>query len=277
MDDPPATNSIQRFLEINQRLSGIGANVPKIFHYCETEGFVVLEDFGSSHYLHAITQTHRSMESRYTIYETAMTALSAIQNQADSGSLPGYNDELITTELGLFRSWYVEHHLNKKLSQQQETVFTEVVELCRHIFAEQPHCFVHRDYHSRNLMLTDSQAPGILDFQDAVLGPVTYDVVSLLRDCYFEWPEEFVEHFCQWHRRQLPFEVASEEYRRWFDITGMQRHLKVLGIFARLWYRDGRAQYLADLPLVLRHIRRIIPRYPELTRLGVMLDELHPS
>jgi len=277
MDDPPATNSMHRFIDINGRLAAIGANVPTIHHHCETEGFMVMEDFGDRHYLQATSTSHTTDASRRTIYQQAIDTLVRLQEHADTTGLPEYGHELLSTELGLFNTWFVEHHLGVHLDAHQSAVLDAVVSLCIHTFDAQPRSFIHRDYHSRNLMLIVDHPPGILDYQDAVIGPITYDAVSLLKDCYVDWPEDFVDHFLGWHRNQLAPEIPMARYRYWFDITGLQRHLKVLGIFSRLWYRDGKRQYLADLPIVLQHIRRVAARYPELEEFGVMLNELHPS
>jgi aminoglycoside/choline kinase family phosphotransferase len=277
MDDPPATNSMDRFIDINHRLAHVGANVPEIFHHCETEGFMVLQDFGDCHYLQATRSSHTTEAAQQSIYQQALDMLITLQQRVDTTALPPYGHELLSTELGLFNTWYVERHLGMRLDARQADIFDAVAGLCIDTFDTQPKSFVHRDYHSRNLMLTDANLPGILDYQDAVIGPVTYDVVSLLKDCYIDWPAAFIDRFMCWHHDHVAADVPIERYRYWFDITGLQRHLKVLGIFTRLWYRDGKQQYLADLPVVLGHIRSVTTRYPELREFDAMLNELQPS
>ncbi|MEN8174950.1 MAG: phosphotransferase, partial [Pseudomonadota bacterium] len=192
--------------------------------------------------------------------------------------LPPYDRGLLMMEMELFRHWLCGRHLGLALSEGEEHMLDETFELLVANALEQPRVFVHRDYHSRNLMITHPPTPGILDFQDAVAGPVTYDLVSLLKDAYIHWPLRQVDEWA-WGFFQLAVQSAvlrdSDEarFQRWFDLMGVQRHVKVAGIFARLYRRDAKVEYLKDIPLVLDYIRDMVPRYAELEGLGRLISE----
>jgi N-acetylmuramate 1-kinase len=200
-------------------------------------------------------------------------------SHAAESFLPVYDVELLHREMEIFREWYLGRHLATKLTAGQRTVLDEAfVRLARAALA-QPRVWVHRDYHSRNLMVTDRNNPGILDFQDAVLGPVTYDLVSLLRDCYIAWPRERVDDWVKGYHELaaqsgIPVGEDDAQFLRWFDLMGVQRHLKATGIFARLKHRDGKPGYLPDIPRTLGYVHEVCARYPELQPLGALLREL---
>ena len=180
---------------------------------------------------------------------------------------------------GFVPTWFLEQHLGHAPTVGETTVLERAFAWLAHVAAEQPKVFVHRDFHSRNLLVCENDSPGVIDFQDAVLGPLTYDLVSLLRDCYIEWDDGRVEAWVESYRLRaldaglIEPGVDAKVFQRWFDLIGVQRHIKVLGIFCRLWYRDGKAQYLGDLPLVWRYIARIARRYPELADLLALLEK----
>jgi N-acetylmuramate 1-kinase len=274
MDAPPEHENCSAFVHVARLFRRSGANVPEILAQDLERGFLLLTDFGSTTYLDALPA-----HSADKLYRDALDALVRIQRASRPGDLPEYDRALLAREVELFPHWYIARHLGLTLCARQvkalEQVFAVVLE---HNLAE-PRVYVHRDYHSRNLMLTEPN-PGILDFQDAVYGPLTYDLVSLLKDAYIEWPEERVLDWAvqYWQGARaagLPVRADFADFYRDFEWMGVQRHLKVLGIFARLWHRDGKARYLADLPLVLRYLERTAARYQELAPLARLLDELH--
>jgi hypothetical protein len=209
----------------------------------------------------------------------AIDALICLQLPSMPGVFPEYDRDLLLNELRLFPDWYIAKHLNVQLTEQQENTLNRMFDLILVNNLSQPQVYVHRDYHSRNLMAIEKNNPGILDFQDAVYGPVTYDLVSLLRDAYIFWDEErvidwMVRYWERARRAGLPINPDIDMFYRDFEFMGLQRHLKVLGIFARLYYRDGKDAYLKDLPLVMEYTYKTASRYPELSPLVRLLTFL---
>jgi len=274
MDAPPAQEDCRPFVRVARLFREAGVNVPEIVAEDLARGFLLLTDFGASTYLDALPSADAD-----ALYLDAIDALIRIQGASRAGVLPQYDRALLEREVRLFPQWYVEKHLGHAFTERQRAAFESVIGLLLVHNLSEPRVYVHRDYHSRNLMLTDPN-PGILDFQDAVFGPISYDLVSLLKDAYVEWPEARVLDWTirYWERAKragLPVHGDFAEFYRDFEWMGVQRHLKVLGIFARLYHRDGKARYLADLPLVLRYLERAVARYRELSPLARLLDELH--
>jgi len=276
MDAPPAQEDCRPYVRVAALFAAAGVHVPEIHAQDLTAGFLLLSDLGDTTYLKALDES-----SADRLYGDALDALLRIQCASRPGTLPEYGRELLLRELMLFPDWYCARQLGRELNAAQrqalETSFT--VLLGNNL--GQPKVYVHRDYHSRNLMLAQPN-PGILDFQDAVYGPITYDLVSLLRDAYIAWPEERVLDWCAryWERARragLPVAADFAEFYRDFELMGAQRQLKVLGIFARLCWRDGKDGYLRDQPLVMRYLRRACERYRELAPLARLLDELDPQ
>ena len=274
MDAPPPQENCAAFVHVAELFGRAGVNVPKILAQDLERGFLLLTDFGATTYLQALPD-----KDAEHLYRDALQALVRIQMATTAGALPEYDDALLRREVALFPDWYVARQLGQALEPAQRERLERVFDtLIAHNLAE-PRVYVHRDYHSRNLMRTEPN-PGILDFQDAVLGPLSYDLVSLLKDAYVEWPEErvidwFVRYWEMARRARLPVRTDFAEFYRDFEWMGVQRHLKVLGIFARLFHRDGKARYLDDLPRVLRYLERAASRYRELAPLARLLDELH--
>lgn len=271
MDAPPEHEDCRPFLDVTGRLEAAGVHVPQIFAQDLDQGFLLLEDLGDVQYLDRLDR-----DSAARLYGDALAALLAFQASAPSDGLPPYDEALLRFEMELFREWLCGRHLALALDAQEnamlDTLFTRLVENA----LEQPQCFVHRDYHSRNLMLTDSHPPGIIDFQDAVRGPITYDLVSLLKDAYIRWPLEqvdlWVADYAELARQSgLINEAQKLQFQKWFDLMGLQRHIKVAGIFARLYRRDGKAGYLADIPLVLEYIVEMAERYPDFSGLADLI------
>jgi aminoglycoside/choline kinase family phosphotransferase len=274
MDAPPPQENCAVFVHVAELFGRAGVNVPRILAQDLERGFLLLTDFGSTTYLQALPDADAGR-----LYGDALEALVRIQLASTAGALPEYDAALLRREVTLFPDWYVERHLGRALDDEQRSRLHRMFDTVIANNLAEPRVYVHRDYHSRNLMLTDPN-PGILDFQDAVLGPLSYDLVSLLKDAYVEWPEErvidwAVRYWESARRAGLPVRADFAEFYRDFEWMGVQRHLKVLGIFARLWHRDGKVRYLDDLPLVLRYLERAARRYRELDPLARLLDELH--
>jgi N-acetylmuramate 1-kinase len=273
MDAPPEKEDCRPFVHAAALLAGAGVHVPAIHAQDLAQGFLLLSDLGTTTYLQAL-----DADSADRLYGDAIGALVRIQRASSPGTLPEYDEELLLRELRLFPDWYVARQLGRELSPAQRAVLDDAFALLLENNLAQPRVYVHRDYHSRNLMVCEP-GPGILDFQDAVHGPITYDLVSLLRDAYIEWDEERVLDWAivYWEAaRKAGLPVAGDfaAFYRDFEWMGAQRQLKVIGIFARLCYRDGKEGYLRDQPLVMRYLRRTCERYRELAPLASLLGEL---
>ena len=275
MDAPPEKIALDPYLIIGGMLTAIGVHVPRVLAEEHGRGFLLVTDLGTRQYLDDLT-LNQHVEAHYL---DAMMALSRIQSrgQVHAGHLPPYDRKLLEREIQLMPEWFCERHLKLELSEDERAVLADAFEvLCREALA-QPQVFVHRDYHSRNLMVCPGDNPGILDFQDAVRGPVAYDVVSLFRDCYVGWQAARVREWVLRYRDMAGaagVDVGADEaqFLRWFDLMGAQRHLKVLGIFARLCHRDGKRAYLDDLPLTLDYVLDVTSRYDELAPLARFLE-----
>jgi N-acetylmuramate 1-kinase len=266
MDAPPDKESLGPFLSVGRRLLEIGLNVPVTLAKDAERGFLLLSDLGNRQYLDEL----ESVDAAERLYADALDALCTLHmaDRAASGGLPSYDRELLLREMELMPEWFLKGHLGLEISAAERGMLDRLFEALAQAALSQPSVFVHRDYHSRNLLVCPDDNPGILDFQDAVRGPVTYDLVSLLKDCYVEWPRARVREWALRYRERLlgkGFELGASdnEFIRWFDLMGLQRHIKVLGIFSRLYYRDGKRQYLGDLPRVLRYTRDAAGEYPE--------------
>lgn len=279
MDAPPDKEDTAPFIAISRMLVDAGIHAPEVLATNTDMGFLLLSDLGNQPYLSALNE--KSVDS---LYGDALDALLRIQRDVphDINNLPPYDRVLLMREMELFREWYLRRHRNLALTAQEQGMLDNIYQLLAESAQSQPQVFVHRDYHSRNLMVTQENNPGVLDFQDAVIGPITYDLVSLLRDCYIQWPRNRVE---QWaldylHRAAdagvfaLSDNLTDEDLLRWFDWMGVQRHLKASGIFARLWLRDGKPGYLDDIPRTLGYIREVSSRYEQLSPLHDFLESI---
>lgn len=273
MDAPPQHEDCKPFLHVAEVFGAAGVNVPEVLATDLQQGFLLLTDLGHTTYLSALNEADADR-----LYRDAMEALLRIQMASRPGVLPPYDEALLTREMRLFPEWYVQRHLGCVLDDRQQTALQQVFDILNRNILAQGQVYVHRDYHSRNLMVCDDN-PGILDFQDAVHGAITYDLVSLLKDAYIRWEEEqvidWVVRFWEGARKaRLPVPADFSEFYRDFEWMGAQRHIKVLGIFARLYHRDGKAGYLDDMPLVMDYLRRACARYVELRPLLRLLDQL---
>ncbi len=276
MDAPPDRESCAQFVHVAHLLAGAGVHVPTIHAQDLERGFLLLSDLGETTYLDALDEHNAGK-----LYEEALAALLQIQGASRPGVLPDYDRELLERELRLFPDWYVARQLQRELDTTQIQALEKAFSAILANNLGQPRVFVHRDYHSRNLMVCEP-CPGILDFQDAVYGPITYDLVSLLRDAYIAWDEERVIDWAirYWEKARaggLPLAGDFADFYRDFEWMGAQRQLKVLGIFARLSFRDGKDGYLKDQPLVMSYLRRACERYRELAALARLLEELEPQ
>ena len=343
MDAPPEGGDSASFVDIASGWKSLGINLPKVLSADLEQGFLLLSDLGDLHYL-----DHLNDDNADDLYGQAIAALIKIQGcQSVPGySFPVYDRQFITRELAIFSEWFVGEMLGLELSESEQQCWTGVSDLLINSALEQPQVCMHRDYHSRNLMVTKERSLGIIDFQDAVMGPISYDLVSLLRDCYIEWPQAKIERWVQSYLSKadsagiisfvLPASVSSnsmvaesdqfkeaaleplkgsiseplrasiseplrvsismplrasismplkasnteplvavdeKQFFRWFDLMGMQRHLKAVGIFARLKIRDGKDGYLADIPRTLNYVLKVCDSYPELEPFYRLLTE----
>ncbi len=266
MDAPPPHEDCRPFVKIAGIFREAGVHLPEIISQDIERGFLLLSDLGNRTYLEALDDGNAD-----ELYREAAESLIRIQLQSRPGVLPDYSDELLMREMNLFRQWYLEKNLGLELGTEQIAILEKVLARLLENNLSQPRVYVHRDYHSRNLMVTEPN-PGILDFQDAVYGPITYDIVSLFRDAYISWEEERVLDWVirYWEKARksgLPVNPDFSEFYRDFEWMGAQRQLKVVGIFSRLHHRDGKSTYLEDIPLVLSYLKKTCARYAELSPL----------
>lgn len=270
MDAPPATEDVRPFLDVAGRLQAAGVHVPQILAADSDHGLVLLEDLGTTAYLDALNE-----QDADALYGNAMEALITIQRRADTTGLPAYDPALLLSELALFPDWYLKHHWQVEPTDKELDAWDMLCMTLIRWAMDQPRVFVHRDYMPRNLIVSEPE-PGIIDFQDAVVGPLSYDPVCLFRDAFISWPSERVDGWLESYRQRsaaagLPVPASAELWRRTCDLMGVQRHLKVMGIFARLRYRDRKPKYVEDAPRFHAYLSRAIARNPELAELGTLL------
>jgi aminoglycoside/choline kinase family phosphotransferase len=269
MDAPPSQEDIAPFIKVSQFLNSQSLHVPNIIAQNSKMGLLLLSDLGTQPYLDMLNN-----HSADNLYRDAIDSLIKIQCSDPTGiDLPRYDSKLLQTELNLFPEWFLERHFELSPPAFLQPLFDTLIDNA----LSQPQSVVHRDYHSRNLMVDAKHNPGIIDFQDAVIGPITYDLVSLLRDCYISWPEDKLEawihyYFSAAQQHELLPNCDITTFTRWFDLMGLQRHLKVLGIFCRLNYRDNKPNYIDDLPQTLRYVLQVCRRYDNLQPLADFLS-----
>ena len=273
MDAPPQHEDCKPFLHVSSLFEEAGVHVPHVHAQDLAQGFLLLSDLGGSTYLQVLTK-----ENAQSLYAEATDALIKIQMASRVAELPAYNETLLRRELNLFPEWYIAKHLGINLTQKQSDALERTFQKILSNNLAQPCVYVHRDYHSRNLMVSQPN-PGVLDFQDAVYGPITYDLASLFKDAYIKWEEEeimdwIIRYWEKARKAGLPVREDFGEFYRDYELMGVQRHIKVLGIFARLYHRDGKDGYLKDMPLVMDYLRRACERYIDLKPLLNLLIEL---
>lgn len=278
MDAPPEHESLDEFIHADAALATLNLHAPRIHEQNHDDGFLLLEDLGTRTYLDELDE-----QTAEHLYSDAIDALITLQSGITSQpetQFPLYSEKLLLDEMKLFELWYLPKHLNKTLSSKQLDILHDTYKVLIDHAISQPQTWVHRDYHSRNLMITKQNNPGIIDFQDMVIGGITYDLVSLFKDCYIEWPREkvinWVKEYYEKASNKLGFiNISEQALIKYFDFMGVQRHLKILGIFCRLFYRDKKAQYLNDLPLTKKYLMETCADYNELIPLLDILKNIH--
>ena len=274
MDSPPDREDPRPWLAIGERLAAAGLHVPAVHAKDLDQGFLLIEDLGHRLYLSELNERNAD-----ALYDDAMGALLRMQTRMDWRDLPPFDRDVLVRGLEVMPEWFLTRHLGHTPSCEEWDVLEAAFTVIVHNALEQPRCFVHRDYHSRNLLVVEHDNPGIIDFQGALAGPITYDLASLLRDAYIVWPRERVEGWVESYRQRLlgagviDANVDAARFLRWFDLTGLHRHVRVLGQFYRLWYRDGKPGYLADVPTVYRYVTEVASSYPELADFAALLEE----
>jgi len=273
MDAPPPQEDCHPFVKVAGLLAEVGVHVPRILAADLDQGFLLLSDLGRQTYLDVI-----NADNAEPLFEDALQALLALQKLPLTAPLPSYDEVLLRREVQLFPDWYVQRHLGIELSGEQLAAWQRTCTLLIDSALAQPQVLVHRDFMPRNLMLSEPN-PGVLDFQDAVYGPVTYDVTCLFKDAFLSWPEAQVRGWLERYWQQaraagIAVQAELEDFLRASDLMGVQRHLKVIGIFARICHRDGKPKYLGDVPRFFRYIEAVVARRPELAELGELLASL---
>lgn len=274
MDSPPTLEDPRPWLSMGARLAAAGIHVPAVHATDLEQGFLLIEDLGTQLYLPALND-----DSADRLYGDAMDALLLMQTRMDHADLPPFDHARLMSGLEVMPEWFLGKHLGHTPTCHEWDVLEAAFGVIIRNALEQPRRFVHRDYHSRNLLIVDDNNPGIIDFQGALSGPITYDLASLLRDAYIVWPRERVEGWVESYRQRLlkanviDEKVSRERFLRWFDLTGLHRHIRVLGQFYRLWYRDGKPGYLTDVPRVYHYVISVAERYPELADFVALLKQ----
>lgn len=262
MDAPPITENCRPFIEIANALRKKGLTTPVILASDVPQGFLLLTDFGKTLFRDALTP-----ENADVLYGQALNVLAILRTceQVDNWKIPPFTEAIMRQEIELFKSWFLKLHYQVTLSPSVESLFAETFDFIFKIIAEIPIVFMHRDYHSANIMVLPNHRLGLLDFQDAFMGPATYDLVSILRDCYVSWPDEKVMEWALYYKNLVPelYRVTDQTFLLWFDMMGLQRHMKALMTFARKYHRDGNVNYLQHIPRVLGYIKTVSERYEE--------------
>lgn len=283
MDAPPPHEDVTPFIQVTKLFARSGIHVPEIFAENIDKGFLLLSDFGRTDYFSELNQMRAD-----SLYRDAIDSLLVLQrNCPENVDLPHYDESLLQREMVLFSEWYLGRHLDISLSSDEEQVLEHSFSLLIRNALEQPQVCVHRDYHSRNLMVCEQHNPGVLDYQDAVWGAISYDLVSLLKDCYIRWPETqlygWVGYYYQQARLMGLLDCDKRQFIEWFDLMGMQRHLKAIGIFARLNYRDNKPGYLKEIPRTVDYLFSVVEKYPQFGEIKKLLKrhgvrgEMHDS
>lgn len=269
MDSSLEKDSLAPFIDVTSRLLNAGVKAPQILEQNLDDGFLIIEDFGNTHLLNILNENNFK-----ELYLNAIDEIIKMQN-ATTKDLPLYDKEFLHFEMDLMKDWYLEKKLNITLDEKQKETIESSLNAISDVVLSQPQdVFVHRDYHSRNIMLTQTDVIGVIDYQDAMQGAITYDLVSLLKDCYIEFEREEIEKLALAFRDKKGINASDEEFIKWFDFMGLQRHIKVLGIFSRLHLRDAKDGYLKDIPLTLKYTIEAAFRYEETKELAKLLTEV---
>lgn len=270
MDCPPDKENLDAFIKISDKLQKAKINVPKLFECNEDDGFLVISDLGDNLYSKKLDK-----ETVYCLYTDALETIVKMQINTDLSGLDNF-DNLYDEENKLFTDWFLQHHQKTDLDDSLRSDLSNEFDKINSIIRDIPKTFVHRDFHSRNLLVTDTNNPGVIDYQDAVLGPVTYDLVSLLKDCYITWDDGLIEDMLESFFTRIKSNSINSisDFRYWFDITGLQRHIKAIGIFSRLNYRDNKNGYLKDVPRTYAYVDKVLNKYEDLSNLNEIFNSL---
>ena len=270
MDCPPDKENLDAFIKISDKLQKAKINVPKLFECNEDDGFLVISDLGDNLYSKKLDK-----ETVYCLYTDALETIVKMQINTDLSGLDNF-DNLYDEENKLFTDWFLQHHQKTDLDDSLKSDLSNEFDKINSIIKDIPKTFVHRDFHSRNLLVTDTNNPGVIDYQDAVLGPVTYDLVSLLKDCYITWDDGLIEDMLESFFTRIKSNSINSisDFRYWFDITGLQRHIKAIGIFSRLNYRDNKNGYLKDVPRTYAYVDKVLNKYEDLSNLNEIFNSL---
>ena len=270
MDCPPDKENLDAFIKISDKLQKAKINVPKLFECNEDDGFLVISDLGDNLYSKKLDK-----ETVYCLYTDALETIVKMQINTDLSGLDNF-DNLYDEENKLFTDWFLQHHQKTDLDDSLKSDLSNEFDKINSIIRDIPKTFVHRDFHSRNLLVTDTNNPGVIDYQDAVLGPVTYDLVSLLKDCYITWDDGLIEDMLESFFTRIKSNSINSisDFRYWFDITGLQRHIKAIGIFSRLNYRDKKSGYLKDIPRTYAYVDKVLNKYKDLSNLNEIFNNL---
>ncbi len=269
MDASREKESLEPFVDVTRRLLEVDVRAPKILAHNIDEGFLILDDFGTTNYLDVLNEQNYKI-----LYTKAMDEIIKMQ-KGDTAGLPLYDKAFLHVEMDLMKSWFLEQYVKLPLNSDDEKIIEDALDAISEVVLSQPQgVFVHRDYHSRNIMLTPADEIGVIDYQDAMNGAVTYDLVSLLKDLYIEFPKEEIRALALQFRDMSGLKTDDETFLKWFDFMGLQRHVKVLGIFARLYLRDGKEGYLKDLPLTLKYTIETAEKYDETKALAKLLKKV---
>jgi len=269
MDSSLEKESLKPFIDVTTRLLEVNVKAPQILESNLEDGFLIIEDFGSTHYLDIL-----DWDNFQDLYKKAIDEIIKMQ-ESDSSNLPLYDKEFLTLEMNLMQEWYMEKLLPVTLNNKQKEVIAKTIsDIADEVLTQPQNIFVHRDFHSRNIMVTDDEEIGVIDYQDAMSGAITYDLVSLLKDCYVEFERDDIIELALYFRDKKGLKVDDETFIKWFDFMGMQRHIKVLGVFARLFKRDNKRGYLQDIPLVLKYVFDTAKLYEETKPLNQLFKEI---
>ena len=267
MHSPHPDDKLEQFIKVSESLELMGVDVPRIYHKNVTQGLLLLEDLGDDLLLQKLTEDTVS-----DYYQKAMDIILNIQKHPTPSILPAFNKTHMLTEMNLFKDWFIKTHLEITLTTSEEQFIDQQFSNIADAIEAHPQTMIHRDFHSRNLMVLPNAKLGVIDFQDAMIGPRAYDLVSLLKDCYVSWTPSFIKHCCQYFHHELSDNTSFENFYHEFTLCGLQRHLKVLGIFCRLYYRDGKSRYLADLPLTWQYMSNALNECPDLIEFKQFID-----
>ena len=268
MDAPPEKEDCQPFIKIARLIESAGVQAPHIYGFNQAQGFMRLSDLGSTAYLDELNETTDD-----ALYSDAIDAI--VKMQSIKAEVPAYDKALLNAEMSLFKDWYLHKHLSVDLDEAQSEVLSDVFSILITNALQQPTTFVHRDYHSRNLMITGENNPGVIDFQDAVNGPCSYDLVSLIKDCYISWPRNKQLEWIELYISKSPLKIDKNSFIKQVDLMGMQRHIKAIGIFSRLNYRDAKPNYMHDIPRTMAYVFDVCGRYAEFAKFAELLRSLN--